>query len=510
MPKKHYPKSKVSIGRTRAENIKEYQRRKGLTDDVMAAIKEVAMPKLKKQPPLKVKDIRKVLKPVRTVAKKVIGADFLMMKPQKEFLAEREYELPEALAASYKADAGYGQSLKERGDSGQKNLRFSNVTDCPRLVYYMFYEPSRARDYTVKGLILFEDGKMHHNNIQRRMEDRGLGRRPEGYLKLPNCGAVGYYDQLINVEIKNGWRICDMTEYKTKLPFVCEAIKQEDYDQVQLYHAAAQTSERLIDKKIRIRYIRLLYRDRAVQTDEVHFSWLIKPDKKRQHECLAYMDWLYEKVVLERYLPPQPFEPTSTKCIYCRWKAWCWHDYPEIIVDKVELEPVDVPGREIVESHAKRVYTILNLEKDLREEKARLAPVVLAFLKEHKKSVFPITEVDGLVPRQGRTTVWDKPKLIKRIGTESFSLVAQVSSALVSDLIKREFVDAGIFESAKSYKLNKPYLAIANFKKLETKGGKDEPKPTKGTGDGKASGGKKIQQKSEKTKSGGGSQKKNK
>jgi len=504
MPKKHYPKSKESTGRVRAENIKEYMKRQ-------PAGKQVADPKVKKGPPLKAKDIRKVLKPVRAVKKKVIGADFLMMKPQKTFLAEREYELVEALEASYKADAGYGKSLKERGDSGQKNLRFSDVTNCPRMVHYSFYEPHKARDYTVKGLILFEDGRWHHSNIQRRMEDRGLGGRPEGYLTLPSCGAVGYYDQLINVGIENGWRICDMTEYKSKLPFVCDAIKQEDYDQVQLYHVAARYSERLRDKKIRIRNIRLLYRDRAVQTDEVHFSWMIQPDKPRQRQCLAYMDWLYEKVVLERYLPPQPFEPTSTNCIYCRWKAWCWKDYPEIIVSEAELEPVDVPGREIVESHAKRVFTIMNLEKDLREEKARLAPVVLGYLKEHKKSIFPISEEDGLVVRQGKTTVWDKKKLIKRIGAEEFALVAQISSALVSDLISREFVDAGIFESVKTYKLNKPYLAIASFKKLATKEDKkDEPKPTKKTSAGKASGGKKVRQKTSPAMSARGSQKENK
>jgi len=450
-------------------------------------------------------EIRRKLKPPRKVAKKVIGAQFMMLKPQKEYLAEREYELPEALAESYRAESRYGKGLKERGDSGQKNLQFRNVCDCPREVHYKFYAPHRARDYTVKGLILFEDGKMHHTNMQRRVEDRGLGRKPEGYLTLPNCGAVGYYDQLINVGVENGWRICDLVEYKTKLPFVCEDIKQEDYDQVQLYHAAAKYSDRLKSRKIRIRNVRLLHRDRAVQTDEVHFSWMIQPDKRRQRECVAYMDWLYENVVLQRYLPPQPHEPTSTKCIYCRWKGWCWRDYPEIIISEAALPPVDVPGREIIESHAKRIFTILNQEKELRQEKERLAPVVLAFLKQHKKAVFPVTEEDGLVPRQGRSTVWDKQKLIKKIGLDNFALVSNVSSALVSDLIKREHVDAGIFEGAKSYKLNKPYLAIANFKKLEPKGGKkDAPKPTKkASAGGVGKGQKRLQGKPQAAASGG-------
>jgi len=255
--------------------------------------------------------------------------------------------------------------------------------------------------------------------------------------------------------------------------------------------------------------VRLLHRDRAVQTDEVHFSWMIQPDKQRQRQCVAYMDWLYEKVVLERFLPPQPHEPTSTKCIYCRWKGWCWRDYPEIIIDEAELPPVDVPGHEIVESHAKRVFKIINMEKELREEKARLAPVVLTFLKQHKKSLFPITAEDGLVVRQSKSTMWDKKKLIKKIGADSFALVAQVSSALVSDLIKREFVDAGIFESAKTYKLNKPYLAIANFKKLEPKGGKDASKPIKKASAGKAGGGKKGVPGKPQAAAGGGAQKKN-
>lgn len=458
--KKKSPKSKASISRTRDENIREFMKRKGE--------KPIKKAKAKKAEPT-AKEIRKRLRPQRAAAEKA-KRPFMMLKPQKELIAEREYELPKELAASYREESSYGgESLKEKGDLGQKNLQFKNVCDCPREVYYKFFAPHRARDYTVKGLILFDDGKLHHRNIQRRLEDRGKGRKPEGYLTLPSCGAVGYYDQLINVAIENGWRICDIAEYKTKLPYACDQIDQEDYDQAQLYHFAAKQSKRLLSKKIKIRNIRLLNRDRAVQTDEVFFSWMIPPDKNRQLECVEYMDWLYETVVLQRYLPPQPYEPSSVKCTYCRWKSWCWREYPEIIVSEAELEPVLVPDREIVESHAKRMYEILKLESELRQEKEQIAPVVLTYLKGQKRPVFSINEIEGLVPRQSRTTVWDKKALIKKIGLETFALVADVKASLVTDYIQREYVDAGIFEKVKKYKLSKPYLAIVKLKKLEKK-----------------------------------------
>jgi|GEM_PF-6537551 len=462
--KKRTPKSKESTRRTRDENIREFQRRE--------AEKAAKKPAAKKKAGAKkdgVREIRKRLKPQKDMAEKA-RRPFMMLKPVKQMLAEREYELPEAMAASYREEAGYGsESLRERGDSGQKNLQFGNVNDCPRMVYYKFFAPHRARDYTVKGLILFDDGKMHHRNIQRRLEDRGVGRAPEGYLTLPSCGAVGYYDQLINVGMENGWRICDLAEYKTRFPYACEEIGQDAYNQGQLYHFAAKDSDRLKSKKIKIRNVRIMNRDRAVQTDEVHFSWMVQPDKVRQAECVEYMEWLYEKVILEHYLPPQPHEPSSVPCTYCRWKGWCWREYPEIIVGEAELEPVLVPDREIVESHAKRIHEILRLESELRQEKDKIAPVILTYLKEQKRPVFPVDEAEGLVPRQKRTTVWDKKALIKKIGFESFALVADVSGKLVTDYIQREYVDAGIFEKVKKYKLSKPYLAIAKLKKFEKK-----------------------------------------
>jgi len=462
--RKRTPKSKESIRRTRDENIREFQRREAEKVAKKPVAKKATKPKKDG-----VGEIRRRLKPKKDMAEKA-RRPFMVLKPVKQMLAEREYELPEQMAKSYQEEADYGdKSLKERGDSGQKNLQFGNVNDCPRMVHYKFFEPDKARDYTVKGLMLFDDGKMHHRNIQRRLEDRGVGRAPEGYLTLPSCNAVGLYDQLINVGMDRGWRICDLAEYKTRFPYVCEEIGQDAYNQGQLYHFAAQHSERLKTKKIKIRNVRIMNCDRALQTEEVYFSWMVQPDKARQAECVEYMEWLYEKVILEHYLPPQPFEPSSVPCTYCRWKGWCWRDYPEIIVSEGELIPVPVPDREIVESHAKRIHEILRLESELRQEKDKLAPVILTYLKEQKKPVFPIDETEGLVPRQIRITVWDKEALIEKIGLKDFALVADVKGTLVTELIEREYVDAGLFESVKKYKLSKPYLAIAKIKKFEKK-----------------------------------------
>ena len=150
--RKRTPKSKESTRRTRDENIREFQRREAEKATKKPAVKKKATKKVATKPKKDgVREIRRRLKPQKDAAEKA-RRPFMVLKPVKQMLAEREYELPEALAKSYLEEAGYGsESLKERGDSGQKNLRFGNVNDCPRQVHYKFFFPHRARDYTVRA-----------------------------------------------------------------------------------------------------------------------------------------------------------------------------------------------------------------------------------------------------------------------------------------------------------------------------------------------------------------------
>lgn len=457
--KKRVPKSKESTRRTRDENIREFMKRK-------SEKKPASKKKTKSKGPT-VDEIRKKLKPQLKVVEK-IKRPFLVLKPQKQLLAQPDDELINEINATYIEESKQkGKTIRDKGDLAQKNLYFTNVKDCPREVYYKFFEPHRARDYTVKGLILFDDGNRHHVNLQRRLEDRGKARNPEGFLEIPQNGAVGYYDGLINVGVENGWRICDLLEIKSKLPYACDQISQEDYDQAQLYHFAAQFSKRLQSRKIKVRKIRIVYKDRAIQTDEVHFGWIVEPDSARQHQIMKYFNWLHDVVILQRYLPPQPYEPTSKNCAYCRFKSWCWKDYPEIIVGEADIEPVPIPDKEILESHAKRLYEIMKQEKEFQNEKKKLAPILLYYFKKTKKKVFPVNENEGIVPRQSKSVIWDTKALIKKIGLENFAEISKPESKKVTELINQKFADASLFESAKKYKPKKPYLAIAKLRNLE-------------------------------------------
>ena len=414
-------------------------------------------------------EIAAKLKPVskKPPPKKEKPKPYYILKPQEQFLAERDYEIIEDLNQSYIEQSKFERgTITDKGDKRQKNLYFTSIKDCPRAIYYKFFEPERARDYTVKGLILFDDGKQHHTNIQRRLEDRGKARNPEGYLEIPEVEASGYYDQLYPIGNDNGWFLCDITEVKSKLPFACESINQDDYDQGQLYCYAAQFSKRLKTKRIKVVGVRLLYKDRAVQTEEVHFAWRVKPDLDRQREILDYLRFLKFTVIDKKTLVPHPYEKKSTKCIYCRFKEWCWREYPDVVEarETVDLEEIKLPTQEILESHAKRLAEILRQEKDLREERKALEPILLYYFTKTETALFPLNDTEALAQKQGKSTEWDRIALREALGLELYGQIAEPKATLITDLIKREYLDTAVFEKFKKYKLNKPSVYIKKIK----------------------------------------------
>lgn len=435
--------------KTRDENIRIAEERRRKPDDKKAEKK------------ISRKDVERAKKPRITKPKKK-DRPFLVLKDQEKLLIEKDDTLVEAINKSYISEAGFGNGLTKKGDYKRTSMKFTHVYYCPREVYYEFFEPERARKYTAKGLILFDEGKRHHKNLQRRLEDMGVIRGSEGYLRIEEINANGFYDGLVLIEkTSNGWLICDILEIKSKNPSACSSVAQKDYDQAQLYHVGAKQSAALKAKKIIIRNIRILYRDRAIQTDEVDFGWTAMPDLDRQKDIMEYMRFLWFKVVGEKFLCPHPYEKKSTKCTYCLYKEWCWHEYPDV-VEEPEFDPdeITLPEEEILLSYAKKLYEILNQEAELQAEKKKLEPIILHYFLKTKKGLLPVTVTEGLAPKQGKRSEWDIDALRLAIGDEMFAKISKPDSKKITELIHRDFVDAGKFEQFKKYKLNKPSIYI--------------------------------------------------
>ena len=445
---------KESTKRLRDENIRIAEARE----------RKIETSKDEKKLGLTAEEIGKKLKPRLTKVKTTEKArPFMVLKDQESLLIERDDELVEAVNKTYIKESKYGDSLKEKGDYKRTSMKFTHVNYCPREVYYEFFEPERSRPYTVKGLILFDDGKRHHKNIQNRLEEMGVLRGSEGYLNIPEINANGFYDGLIPIERQNGWLVCDILEVKTKLPYACNTVKQGDYDQSQLYHFGSKLSPALKASKIRTRNLRIFYKDRALETDEIHFGWIAKPDPDRQVDIMEYMRFLWNVVVGEKLLCPHPYEKKSKKCQYCRFKDWCWREYPDQTVEQVSME-IELPEKEILDSYAQKLYGILKKENELKAEKDKIADVLIQYFMKTKTDVYPIKGEEGLAPKQGKTTIWDCEYLRKNLGPELYAKISEPKQGLVSDLVHREFVDAAIFEKAKKYKPKKLSIYIKKIK----------------------------------------------
>jgi len=459
--KKRIPQ-KILNRQTRDENIRiEESRPKSKRTTPVAIDKK---PKELKYTKEQIKAALERPAPITEKKQKKVAAQYLLRAMEDGAMqAVPDLKIVEEINKSYKEERN--EKLKHRGDKRQKNLYFSNTKACPREIYYRFYQPEMARDYTTKGLILFDDGNRHHLNLQRRLEDRGVTTNPEGYVEIlpedEGFYATGYYDQIHITVDRNG-----ILEIKSKNPGACYAIIQADYDQAQLYIFAAQKSKRLKAKKIKITGATLLYKDRALQTDDIHYAWTIKPDLDRQQEILEFFRFLQKTVIDKKTLVPHPYERSSTACTYCVFADHCWKGIKTKINDAKLLELTnasELPEKEILESAVKRYYTLLKQIKEIKKEASIYEPILLNYFLKTKEVLIPITTSEGIGVSQGSSTEWNSAGLAGAIGTELYLKISSPQISKINDLIKRQNVDAAKFEQFKTKKLSKPSLGIKKF-----------------------------------------------
>jgi len=199
-------------------------------------------------------------------------------------------------------------------------------------------------------------------------------------------------------------------------------------------------------------------------TDEIFFGYKAKPDLDRQNDVMQYMRFLWHEVAQKKVLVPHPYERKSTKCQYCRFHDHCWSGYPEVVKEneqEEELKTLELPPeQEIFNSYAKRIFEILQEEKKLKDEKAQLEKIVLAYFIQTQNKVIPVTSSEGIGVRQSKRTEWNWAGLRDAIGYEYYARVSKPDASLITDLINREHIDAGKFEEFKTYKMSKPSIYL--------------------------------------------------
>jgi len=412
--------------------------------------------------------IEKAVRPIRTATvKKAKEKPWLIMKPQEKLLLITDDEIPKILEESYMKEKSFGDTLKEKGDYKRTSLAFGHCKACPRSTYYDFFEPHKARGYTAKGLILFDDGKRHHKNIQNRLDDMGRLKNSEGYLHIEEVCANGYYDGLIPVGTEGRFTVCDILEIKSKGTGGMSC-SQADYDQAQLYLYASKFSKSLKASKIKTHNIRILYKDRSGLSEDIHYGWTALPDIERQNDIMEYMRFLWNVVYGQKKLVPHPYERKSNDCTWCRYHSHCWQGYPSPDeakeADVSDIMAAETPSEEIVKSFSNRLYAILKEEKKLKAEKDSMIPALLKYFIETKTALYPIADGEGLGVSQSRLSEWDIPGLLQAVGPEIFSQISKPDGNKVTALINKEYIDAGKFEQFKSYKLSKPSIQIRKVK----------------------------------------------
>ena len=382
-----------------------------------------------------------------------------VLKSQTELKAVPDAELRDLILQTYRSESRHGHEvISEKGDAGRKNLWVTDLRRCPREVYYKFYEPSKAREYTEKGLVIFADGKLHHKDLQWRLEHVRLADHPGGYLKDPELGVTGYYDDLVFVGNEDDFKVYDILEIKTKLSGAATSIDQADYDQDQYYQYMAQFSDWLNGHRIRIRGGRLAYKDKSHMSDEVYFCYRLERDDARIAEIRNYFRWLKEEIVDKKQIPSRPYEYESTECTYCLFRDFCWQGIvipskPAFIAD----ESTEPPEQELVDSMASHYLKMREAKVEAETEMKKAEAVLMKYFKatgqgslavadkQIMRSLTKHTELDGefLFAELSKQT-----KNLRQLLNLWKALTAPKAS-LIQQAIKDGKIDAGLFEQAK-------------------------------------------------------------
>lgn len=357
------------------------------------------------------------------------------------------------------------------------NLRFSDAgaaanfgEKCEREIVYdlMDTDLKNAGKEQLKtplssgALAFFDDGRIHEQDIRRRL--RLVLRSPEQEVIHRRTGAKGRIDNtayfnsvkrylppgMIVPTDKEGRAEDPLLEIKTSNQFQFDHMVRTErpsfvyYDQVQLYLYQTKKPWAILLIKNRNSF----GPDRGRPP---YLEFVVWSDAARQKEILTGLlvtkKAATESRKLGENIVPRPFQRTSSKCQFCRFKLHCWgKDEPEIQKHEPDAT-VDAPSQELVES-----ATLALVEN---QAKAKELDAVISEAKEVLERYFKATgekelsvqghKVHGI--RQRRKYI-DDSVVREKVGRPEYLKVSTATKAGLEKAIERREIDAGVLEDA--------------------------------------------------------------
>lgn len=339
----------------------------------------------------------------------------------------------------------------------RRNLRCSDAgiacnegENCERSVYYDMTENSQKSLLSTGSLVLFDDGRIHEQDIRRRL--RLVLRSPEREVTDEEIGVRGKIDNTIYSgsireflpdEVKN-MDGDPILEIKSVNHFMFQEIEnsgelpQKFYDQINYYLFLT-----------RIKWAICLIKNRnslGSEKGQIPFlEFIVLADIERQSELRSGMKTTKEALD-KRILPPRPFLRESTQCQFCRYKHVCWPKKEEKAIIPMAPEGV-APTQELLES-ALKVYILTGKQlNEIKTQQEEAKNVILAYFKATGKEELLYENIKASYSsRNGKT--WNMEYLKSEIPVKQLLEFMEPNEDKLKVLIAAREIDAIVLEKA--------------------------------------------------------------
>jgi len=384
---------------------------------------------------------------------------------------DRSHFLISELYTSYRDEwqKGQGQRDKEK----RKYFYFSDISKCPRQVFYEFTIPEEKRTIADTTLYLFSLGNLIHNDVQQRYRNQKVAEAPrdiEFGLENEGINATGRLD-MIAAEFRFNPEADGLAvvEIKTKVPYSLEAEEPEQYeiDQLLLYIDSMKKKKSIRDQTI-LDWGYILYLDRAGMAEEPIAAWKVDYDESRLQEIFGWFKMVSDYIASGNP-PDRPHERKSTNCQFCRFNHVCWADVrdaeAEARAELLEKEPAPLPSQEIVDSLVNQ-YIKLNAEKKkIEEQMEEIKPILLNYCRATQTEKIEAGD-SSLRYETSERIGFNEEKLFQKYGP-IWKELTSIQVTKVKAAVKAGLIDPVDYEEAKEVKI------IESLKVLEKKSKKE-------------------------------------